>query len=536
MNPTVAAPAFLSAPPEVRIINRFERPFDNAVATARTCYSGRGIVYPEQVAPELARDEEGAERRRELRDRIARSIYRAGHHTTFQHAHVQFALANVSRHFIWGFLHSHPFYNSEQVSQRYVEVREGAVAVPPLEGEALEIYRATVGLQGEAYARLNGLLHGTVQEAYLEVWPYYGRIVEGKRCQSVIQKKTQEVARYVLPVATLAYLYHTVSALTLLRYWRSCLMADTPLEQRLVVGRMVELLLEADPDYATVLQEPLPPEAAPEFPYLQDAAGALEDRRAFAEEFDRRLGGRVSLLVDRKGHNEEVLADAVREVLGKPRGALSDDEAIRLALDPAANALLGESLNLRPHGKLTRALVHPSYTFARRLSHTADSQDQRHRMTPASRPTVRAYLTDGPDYVTPVVVRRNREALALYDETMARTWDAIARLRVLGAPEEFAAYILPNAVALRYTESADLAALHHKHAMRLCYNAQEEIWRASLDEAEQIREVEPRIGRWLLPPCGLRARSGTRPVCPEGDRFCGVRVWKLDLKEYRRTL
>ena len=73
--------------------------------------------------------------------------------------------------------------------------------------------------------------------------------------------------------------------------------------------------------------------------------------------------------------------------------------------------------------------------------------------------------------------------------------------------DEFAAYLLPNAVAIRFTESADLLNLHHKCAMRLCYIAQEEIWRASLDEALQIREVIPRIG----PGSCLRARSATSP-------------------------
>ena len=92
------------------------------------------------------------------------------------------------------------------------------------------------------------------------------------------------------------------------------------------------------------------------------------------------------------------------------------------------------------------------------------------------------------------------EADALYRDTMQETWEAIGQLRARGVADEFAAYLLPNAVAIRFTESADLLNLHHKFAMRLCYNAQEEIWRASLDEALQIREVNPRIGPWLLPP------------------------------------
>src|SRR5207245_11666521 len=131
----------------------------------------------------------------------------------------------------------------------------------------------------------------------------------------------------------------------------------------------------------------------------------------------------------------------------------------------------------------------------------------------------------GPDYIPPVLLSHSAPARQLYDETMAQTWDAIGRLRALGVPGEFAAYLLPNAVAVRMTESADLLNLHHKLKSRLCYNAQEEIWRASLDEARQIAEVNPIIGRYLLPPCGLRLLTGSRPLCPEGDRYCGVPVW-----------
>ena len=119
---------------------------------------------------------------------------------------------------------------------------------------------------------------------------------------------------------------------------------------------------------------------------------------------------------------------------------------------------------------------------------------------------------------------------------METAWDGVRRLRALGTPAEYALYLLPNAVSIRFTESASLLDLRHKHAMRLCYNAQEEIWRASLDEALQIREVNPRIGPWLLPPCTLRHLAEVRPVCPEGERFCGVVVWKQDQSEYTRAL
>jgi hypothetical protein len=72
--------------------------------------------------------------------------------------------------------------------------------------------------------------------------------------------------------------------------------------------------------------------------------------------------------------------------------------------------------------------------------------------------------------------------------------------------------------------------------MRLCYNAQEEIWRASLEEALQIRDVNPTIGRYLLPPCTLRDMADALPKCPEGERYCGVKVWRLDLRDFERVV
>ncbi len=518
---------FHSPPPKVTLVNVFTRPYDNAVATARTCYSARGIVWPEEVS-----------QKPEMRDRIARSIYLAGHHTTLQHAHLQFALENVSRHFIWSFLHSHPFYNSEQVSQRYVRVAPEQMVIPPLRGKALSIFRETVALQVDAYQRLTQMLIPTVERLYYARFP--ARRPKEERVSPLarrwIPRKAQEVARYVLPVATMAYLYHTVSLLTLLRYNRLCRQFDVPTETQMVVRRMVDAVLAHDPDIEKVLEDPLPLEETLEYRFWQEAQPSHRWQRSFREEFDASLEGHTSRLIAWKPNNEEILAQAVREVLGLPRNALSDDEAIALVLDPARNTYLGESLNLTTLSKLTRALHHPTYTFRKKLSHTADSQDQRHRMTPGSRPMMTAYLTEEPDYITPALIREHPQAERLYDETMARIWEGMNRLRALSVDDEYVSYLLPNAVSIRFTESGDLLALHHKLRMRLCYNAQEEIFNASRDEALQIAAVNPRIGKYLAAPCTLRHMAGKRPICPEGDRYCGVRVWELNVEEYKRIL
>jgi thymidylate synthase ThyX len=513
---------FSSAAPDVRLVNAFARPFENAVATARTCYSGKGIITVDDVA-----------KNPEQRDRIARSTYEAGHHTTLQHAHFQFALSNVSRQFLWSFLHAHPFYNSEQVSQRYVEVKPGTTAVPALGGEAEALYRRTVERQHEHYKRLIELLDAPARREYHRVFPARRKLPVYDKD---VKKKAQEIARYVLPIATFAYLYHTVSGITLLRYWRLCEQHDASAETRYVVGRMVEALLEVDPLYQQILEEPIDLEHTLEAKCYAARPTGQGHARHFVDEFDADMAGYVSRLVDWKQKNEAIVAQSVREVLGVPRAGLSDEEALRLALDPAKNHYLGEAMTLTTMSKLSRCLVHAGYTFKKRLSHTADSQDQRHRMTPGSRPMMVAHLTDEPDYVTPELLHHSAPAKLVYDAAMEETWEAVRTLRKMGVDEEWCAYLLPNAVTVRFTESADLLHLHHKHKSRLCYNAQEEIWRASLDEVRQIRDVNPLIAQFLLPPCGVRKLAGARPICPEGDRYCGVPVWKLDIDQYARVI
>ncbi|MBI4443663.1 MAG: FAD-dependent thymidylate synthase, partial [Acidobacteria bacterium] len=88
--------------PRVTLRNCFQKPFDSAIAAARTCYSNR-VVSPEEITEKQ-------------RTTIGAATFAGGHHTVFQHAHFEFGLENISRHFVWNFLHSHPFYNSEQSS------------------------------------------------------------------------------------------------------------------------------------------------------------------------------------------------------------------------------------------------------------------------------------------------------------------------------------------------------------------------------------------------------------------------------------
>src|SRR5215217_5634962 len=133
-----------TAAPLVTLRNAPVHAFDGAIAAARTCYSPRVIAAGEVTAKQ--------------RDTIGALTFDAGHHTVYQHAHFEFGLENVSRQFVWTFLHSYPFYNSEQSSQRYVKLKEPRAFVPPLGGEALQVYERAVLAAWDAYGELSTLL------------------------------------------------------------------------------------------------------------------------------------------------------------------------------------------------------------------------------------------------------------------------------------------------------------------------------------------------------------------------------------------
>ena len=485
-------------------------PFDGAIAAARTCYSPRVIGAHEITERQ--------------RDTIGALTFDAGHHTVYQHAHFEFGLENVSRHFVWTFLHSYPFYNSEQSSQRYVKLNEPRAFVPPLGGEALDVYEAAVLRAWDRYAELSALLKDDAL-AILEDLRYVRPTTSRERLKQIekdAEKRAIETARYVIPIGAFTSMVHTVSGIVLHRLQRMVNTGDAPFEARLVIDEMVRLVKGWDPlFFEKVGLGAMDAAAVPETRFPRPRG----DGDRYAAEFDRRLNGRWSRLRDTSAQAEEVIAESVRSVFGLTADEMPDDEALDRVMNPAQNRYRLDVLNVSYHSPLMRALHHASYVFEKRLSHTADSQDQRHRMVPASRPLMTFADTARPDYITPRLIAANPRASAVYDCAMQDAWAAKNRLLALGVPLEFALYVLPNAKTLRFVESGSLLALLHKWTLRTCFNAQEEIYLASMDEIEQVRAVHPRIGRHLGPPCVIR-NGLVSPRCTEGSHFCGVPVWR----------
>jgi thymidylate synthase ThyX len=146
-------------------------------------------------------------------------------------------------------------------------------------------------------------------------------------------------------------------------------------------------------------------------------------------------------------------------------------------------------------------------------------------MVPGSRPLLVLTDTREPDFITPMLIRGNARAREVYERAMADAWTAKNQLLDLGVPREFALYLLPNAKAIRLVESGSLLHLLHKWTMRTCFNAQEEIYQASMEELAQVRDALPEVARYIGPPCYVRAGVAT-PICTEGSHYCGIKVWQ----------
>ena len=449
-------------------------PSDLVTATARSCYSPTPIL-PTQVS--------NWPRKKEL----LKGLFEGGHHTTFIHPHFTFLIKGVSRLLIWRLLHSHPFYNSEQVSQRYAPVSPESFYYP--KGGNRKRWEEFYRRLHRGYLQLKELL----QPLILKMLPDY------RRNPREAEKRAQEFARYLLPLGTTAHLYHTISLVTILRYLGGVKgLPEAREEGREFAQLLKRQLLEMDPELGPIVEEA---EGAPvEFPTLQ------------WQEWKR------------------------KEWIGSNRG--------RLGVDPSWVQLL--HLHYFPFKVgVNRAEVlrfntlYPDWgevgyaSFYLKLSLSADAQNQRHRRTAGVRPRLEE-LYSGPDYYTPPVLADLPEAYRLYQQLVESAYDFFEEERdKLGFGE--ASYALLNCHLIEIVEGGDLGSYHHKLQMRLCLNAQEEIfWLAKHQMVELVRWEVP--DRLFGAPCQVRRWLGVKPYCPEGERYCGVPVWRLSPEEIHREI
>src|SRR6202795_3050857 len=295
-----------TAPPRGTLRNSFAHPYDSAIAAARTCYASK-LIGPEEITDKQ-------------RLNIGAGTFYSGHHTVYQHAHFEFGLENISRQFVWSFLHAHPFYNSEQQSQRYVRLDRAQAYIPPeslfFDAASRAIYEHAIARAWQYYRELSSVLVTDARDILSDIW-HVSPMSHPKRIQKIersAEKRAIEIARYVLPLAAFTTMVHTVSGIVLHRLWRMSAPPDTPSKARPVIGEMVAQVRAIDPQFFDRFgTEPLE-----ELPEWKDVASIKSEADAFANEFDAKLSGKTSRLVDYSPNAPRVMADSYRAVVGLP--------------------------------------------------------------------------------------------------------------------------------------------------------------------------------------------------------------------------
>lgn len=488
---------------------------DIAISTAIQCYApGIALMRPRRKEREIA---------------IAESTLDAGHLTTRQHQSITWKLAGISRSVTHDLLHANPFYNSEQQSQRYVEARKGGYIVPAELTERQRcVYERAASFANEAYFELLEVLQPEVSARINKMYPPEGWSVKNTsdRLQLKGKKISQEIARYALPIGQKTTFDHTLSPLQLIRLFKASQMPHVTDEGRYVVAKMIKELAEHDPSILDELRLPVD---------TRIYGGHDQAKNIVAQkvEFDTKLGDRQSVFVNGNEVMRVILADAIRNILGRPSTELSDKEALNLLLDPRNNRLLADVFDTGMIDPITSSLRQVDLQFMTKLSHTADSQRQRHRRTPGATPAITQTYDGYPDYMTPMVINETPGLKEMYDKVMQRMYENIAKAIKSGVPIVSALLLLPNAHNIRVIEKGDLFDWQHRWRQRLCLLAQEEICFISVEQVQQVQEIIPEATRTLRAPCTIRQRAQVKPRCPEGDRWCGQPVWNWNIDEYR---
>ncbi|WP_457560780.1 FAD-dependent thymidylate synthase [Caminibacter sp.] len=449
---------------KISILPSIYKPTDIAVGSARSCYFGKSIVTPESAA------------KWDKKNELLNSIFKAGHHTTLMHYHFTILIEGMSRLLIWRFLHAHPFYNSEQVSQRYAKMKPQNFTYPKKADKKKwqNYYEKMFSFYEEMIEKLTPVIE--------EVLPKF------KKKEAV--KKAQEFARYLLPLGMNAHLYHTINVITALRYINAAKALPEARDEGLeFVEKLKEEMLKIDEDLAPLIE--------------------------FAEK-ENVVFPNIDIEKIKKRHdvkNEKVkvfdIVDYDFEMNVNYAGVL---RASNIFLD---TSILG------------------SFNSYIKLSLSADAQNQRHRRSPAIRPKLEDIYKR--DFYIPPIIKKDETLLKIYKRMVEYSYEFFeSEKEVLGFGE--AAYALLNAHNIEIIEHNDFQEFAHKAQMRLCYNAQEEIFDIVYEQVKQLNSADVSAADKFLPPCTVRAKRGIRPICPEGERFCGVKVWKLDFDEYERLI
>lgn len=451
-------------------------PSNVAVGSARSCYSGR-LITPEDVSNWKDENETSWDKK----ERLLKELFESGHHTTMQHSTMTFQISGISRLLIWRLLHSHAHYNSDQMSQRYAKVKptEESYYYPDSINPAL-----THNLFEKSYSTYEKLT-----EILTKDFEKSTNKVEAKNAK----KKAMELARYVLPQATTAHLYHSINLITALRYIKAAsILPEAETEAKELAENLKIQIIQWDPQYATLID-------------------VLDKMKVSFPEID----------LDKFPKIHKGKKSAVFNIIHGYGYSSTSNIASPIAISSLFHPM--ESMG--------------GFSVKMKISLSADAQNQRHRMSPGLRPDLIKYYKEhylekgwkdfSDIFFIPEKIIANQEAFDMYVEFLEYNRLLINKLfNMEGVNEKDIPYFFPNALLIEIVERNDFSNFAHKAKLRTCLNAQEEIRLITEEIIEDLDKHHVEEVSEFVPPCVSRNRAGINPACSEGVRFCGVKVWK----------
>jgi len=167
-------------------------------------------------------------------------------------------------------------------------------------------------------------------------------------------------------------------------------------------------------------------------------------------------------------------------------------------------------------------LEHVSFTFGiEGVSRVLTHQLVRHRLASYSQQSQR-YVKVRENYVIPPSIKKNKEALSIFEKGLNDINKIYENLINMGIPKEDARFILPNATKTNIVMTMNLRELIHTSELRLCFRAQWEIRMLFTYIKREVKRVDKFLASLLNPIC---IRLG---YCPEKES-CGLRPIKKEV-------
>ena len=147
------------------------------------------------------------------------------------------------------------------------------------------------------------------------------------------------------------------------------------------------------------------------------------------------------------------------------------------------------------------------------ISRVTSHQLVRHRLASYNQQSQRYVSYTSPEYVVPPSVEKHPELKEEFERAIKGYFESYRRLQEAGIPAEDARYLLPNAITTRLVVTMNVRELMHSCSIRLCTRAQWEIQELFHRMRDEVRQVAPILGSFLMIKCELLGYCDERECC-----------------------